>query len=158
MPNYWPSRSVLRWMSVVRNRESIETWCYSVLSVTVDMFFVLDFFISLMCVWLEKTTLLFIYIHKRVKSIVFAVAINSAMNARGSSDFNSHISLDETVKNLCPVYKQMITFPSFSKTVGAEHRTEFWRFSSLGVVPIHVRAKYYYVGRKTKRKIQRLEE
>ena len=33
------------------------------------------FFISLMCVWLEKTTVLFICIQKRVKSIVFAVFI-----------------------------------------------------------------------------------
>ena len=38
---------------------------------TVDMFFVLDFFISLMCVLLEKTTVLFMCMHKRVKSIVF---------------------------------------------------------------------------------------
>ena len=42
---------------------------------TVDMFFVLEFFTSLICVWLEKTTVLFICIHKQVKSIVFVVFI-----------------------------------------------------------------------------------
>ena len=42
---------------------------------TVDMVFVLDFFISLMRVWLEKTTVLFICIHKWVKSIIFTVSI-----------------------------------------------------------------------------------
>ena len=36
-------------------------------------FFVLDFFKNLMCVWLGKTTVLFICIQKRVKSIVFAL-------------------------------------------------------------------------------------
>ena len=36
---------------------------------------VLEFFISVVCVWLEKTTVLFICIHKRVKSIVFAMSI-----------------------------------------------------------------------------------
>ena len=156
MPNYWPSRSVLRWMSVVRNCEGVETLCYSVLSVYCWHVFYFGFLISLMCVWLEKTNLWFIFIHKRVKSIVFAVSIKFC-DEWGLAILNSHSTLDETVKNLCPIYKQYITFPSFSKTVGAEHRTIFWRFSSLGVVPIHVRAKYY-VGRKTKRKIQTLEE
>ena len=37
---------------------------------TVDMFF-----ISLVCEWLEKATVLFICIHKQVKSIVFALSI-----------------------------------------------------------------------------------
>ena len=69
MPNNWPSHSVLRWMSVVRNLEirNMVLLCWHV--------FVLDFFASLMCVWLEKTTVLFICIHKRVKSIVFATSI-----------------------------------------------------------------------------------
>ena len=43
-------------------------------------FFVLDFFITLMFVWLEKTTVLFICIHKWVKSIVFAMFIKSSMS------------------------------------------------------------------------------
>ena len=43
---------------------------------TVDMLFVSDFFLSFICVWLEKTNLLgFFCIHKRVKSIVFGVSI-----------------------------------------------------------------------------------
>ena len=42
---------------------------------TVDIFLVLDFFISLMRVWLKKNTVLFICIDKRIKSIVFAVSI-----------------------------------------------------------------------------------
>ena len=42
---------------------------------TVDMVFVLNFFISLMRVWLEKITVLIICMHKRVKSIIFAMSI-----------------------------------------------------------------------------------
>ena len=46
-------------------------WCYMCtryFRFTVDVFFVLDFFISLMCLWLEKNGVLFICIHKWVKS------------------------------------------------------------------------------------------
>ena len=53
MPNLWPSRSVLRWMSVVRNLEIRNM----VLLTTFDLLwhvFVLKFFISLICVWLRK--------------------------------------------------------------------------------------------------------
>ena len=51
MPNYYPSRSVLRWLSVVRNRGVNQ---YLVLSVYCwHVFFVLVFFISLMCL-IEK--------------------------------------------------------------------------------------------------------
>ena len=49
--------------------------CYSVLSVNCRFVFVLEFFISLVCAWLEKATVLFICIHKRVKSIDFALSI-----------------------------------------------------------------------------------
>ena len=74
MPNYWASRSVLQWMSVVRNSE-IQNGVTQYFQLTVYMFFVLDFFISFMCVWLEKTTVLFICILEQIKSIVFAVFI-----------------------------------------------------------------------------------
>ena len=51
--------------------------CYSVLWFTVDMFFVLDFSISLMCVWLGKNYCIVYLYSKQVKSIVFAVSINT---------------------------------------------------------------------------------
>ena len=55
-----------------------------------------------MCVLLEKTTLLFICIHKQVKSIVFAVSIKFC-DQWDLAILNSHSTLDETVKNLCPM-------------------------------------------------------
>ena len=56
-----------------------ETWCYSINLVYFNglllTYFVVDFFISLMCLWLEKTAVLLICIHKLVKSIIFTVSI-----------------------------------------------------------------------------------
>ena len=66
------SRSVLRWMSVVRNPEILNIVLLSTFGLLLTCF-VLKFFISMVCVWLEKTTVLFICKHKWVKSIVFAV-------------------------------------------------------------------------------------
>ena len=58
----------------------------------VDMFFVLDFFISLMCVWLGKTTVLVICVHKQVKSIVFR-RVHKILRWMGSSHFKQNIYL-----------------------------------------------------------------
>ena len=74
MPNYRLSRSVLQWMSVIHNhgvtlyfRFTVQCWHV----------FCFGFLVSLMCVWLENTSVLFICIHKWVKSIVFSLSINS---------------------------------------------------------------------------------
>ena len=53
------------------------------------MFFVLNFFISLMCVWLGKSTVLVICVHKQFKSIVFTVSIQFCENR--FSDFKQNI-------------------------------------------------------------------
>ena len=84
MPNYWPSRSRVRWMSIVRNVK-YETWCYSVHSVYcwhVFCFGFLDKF-NLMCLWLEK----FICIHKRVKGVDCVHRVYKILRWIGSSDF-----------------------------------------------------------------------
>ena len=76
MLNYWSSRCALRWMSVVWNHVEIQKHGVTqYFRFTVDLFFVLGILISLICVWMKKTNVLFIYIHKRVKSFVFAVCI-----------------------------------------------------------------------------------
>ena len=79
MPNYWPSHSS------TMNLRSPKPWdmkhgVTQYFRFTVDLFFVFYFFLSLMCVWLEKTTVLFICVHKGVKSIIFAVFINTAVD------------------------------------------------------------------------------
>ena len=71
MPNYWPSRSVLRWMSVVRNREIRNM----VLLSTFDLMLTC-FLFWFLYKWLKKSHTLFInWMPKWVKSIVFAVSI-----------------------------------------------------------------------------------
>ena len=63
-----------------------ETWCYSVLWFTVDVFCFrfLDKFDACM---IEKSTVMVIYIHHRVKWIVFAVPIEYC-DALGIAIFN----------------------------------------------------------------------
>ena len=94
MPNHWPSLSVLKLMSVVWN---IPIWNMVLLS---------TFGLLLTCLCLgilykfgvcmigKKTTALFICIHKRVKSLVFAVSIKWI----GSRDFNNHVFLTKELE------------------------------------------------------------
>ena len=70
----WPSRSILRWISVVRNREIRNMVLLSTFGLLLTCFLFLNS-VCLMCVWLEKTTVLFICMHKRVQLIIFAVSI-----------------------------------------------------------------------------------
>ena len=71
MPNYWPSWSILRWMSVVRNREIRNmVLLMQYFRFTVDMF-LYKFDVCM----IGKTTVLVICIHKCVKSIDLAVSI-----------------------------------------------------------------------------------
>ena len=53
------------------------------LSTMTCFLFVLDFFISLMCVWLKKTTVLFICIHKRVKLFCFFCRVHKICDESG---------------------------------------------------------------------------
>ena len=69
MSNYWTSRSVLGWISVVRNREIRN----KVISVYCRHVFLL--WISFDVCMNGKTTVFVICIHKQVKSIVFSVSI-----------------------------------------------------------------------------------
>ena len=75
MPNYWPSRSVLRWMSVVWNREIRNMVLLRTFGLLLTCFY-FGCFVSLydVCI-IGKPYVLFICIHKRIKSIVFAVSI-----------------------------------------------------------------------------------
>ena len=75
MPNYWPSRSVLRWTSVVRSREIINMVLLSTFGLLLTFCFCFGSLYKFDVCIIGKTTVLFICIHKRVKSIVFVVSI-----------------------------------------------------------------------------------
>ena len=91
---------------------------------TVDMFIVLDFFISLMCVWLEKITVLLICIHKRVKSIVFNVSINSVKWVNSCTHNSKVISKVKVSKKNAPklllhcLFENLEVFVIFSLSGG----------------------------------------
>ena len=87
---------------------------------TVDMFFVLDFFISLMC---GKTTVLIICIHKRVKSIVFAVSIK----------FCDESGL--AIKNFFNVFSVLRNYLSFEKGCGPSFEQTWIPFTQVCFVP-----------------------
>ena len=87
MPNYWPSRSVLRWMSVVRNREiRIKHGVTQYFRFTVDMFFVLDFFI---CTYDWKNYCIG-YLYTQTSQIYCFCRVHKILQWIGSSDFKSH--------------------------------------------------------------------
>ena len=90
MPYHWPSCSVLRIMSIVRNREIRNV----VLLGTFDLLLTCFCFGILYKYGMfddrKKTTVLFICIHKRVKSIVFAVSIK-ILRWNRSSDFKCRL-------------------------------------------------------------------
>ena len=74
MSNYWPSRSVSRWMSYVRTREIRNMVLLSTFTLLLTCFL---FWVSLLfdvCM-IGKSTVLVICLHKRVKLIVFTVSI-----------------------------------------------------------------------------------
>ena len=102
------SVSVLRWLSVVRNRGIRNMVFFQYFRLTVHMFFDLDFFISLMCVWLKKTTVLVICIHKRVKSIVFAVSINFCYKSGQAilKRYTYYGSLETVAEKICIINLQ----------------------------------------------------
>ena len=100
MPNYWPSRSVLRWMSVVRNREIRNMWCYLVLSVYCWHVFCFGFLYRFDVCMIEKTTVLVICIHKRVKSNVFAVSIKFC-DESGLAILNTYMKEFNAIFILC---------------------------------------------------------
>ena len=53
---------------------------------TVDMVFVLDFFISLMCVWLEKNYCI-VYLYTQMSQIDYFHCVNKILWWIGSSNF-----------------------------------------------------------------------
>ena len=71
MPNYWLSRSALSPKPSVR----YETWGFSVLSIYCWHVFCFGFLYKFDVCMIGKTIVLVIFIHKRVKSIVFAMSI-----------------------------------------------------------------------------------
>ena len=85
MPNYWMSCSVLRWMSLVRNRKIRNMVLFSTFGLLLK-FFVLDVFISLKCVWLEKNyCIVYLYTHK---SQIDSFLRQKILRLIRSSDFN----------------------------------------------------------------------
>ena len=87
MPNFWPSRSVLRWMSVIRNREIRNMVLLSSSGLRLACLFL--FWISLwfMCVWLEKTTVLVMCIYIQTSPINCFRRFHKIVRWIGSSDF-----------------------------------------------------------------------
>ena len=92
MPNYRPSRWVLRWIYNVRSPKPWNTkhGITQYFRFTVDMFFVLNFFNSLMCVWLKKTTVLFICNCTNESNWLFSPSapVHKILQWIESSDFN----------------------------------------------------------------------
>ena len=88
MPNYRASCSVLRWMSMVWNSEIRNMVLLSTFGLLLTCFCFGFLYKFVMCMIEKKNTKLFICIHKRVKSIVFAMFIKFIDESIRSSNFN----------------------------------------------------------------------
>ena len=89
MSNYWPSQSVLSWMSLVRNREIRNMVFLSTFGLLFTCFFCVGFLYKfVVCIWLKKkTTVLFICIHKWDKSIYCFRHVRKILLWIGTSEF-----------------------------------------------------------------------
>ena len=105
---------------------------------TVSMFFVLDFFISLMCVWLEKLLVLVICIHKRVKSIVFTMSIKfchksgwTILNVLILYFLTGHDMISLEFKRLRQVYGRLSHSPWSIRSQNANMLTAMFKASHI---------------------------
>ena len=118
MHNYWLSRSVLRWMALVRNREIRNMVLLSTFALLLTwVFFVLNIFISLMCVWLEKLLYcLFVYRNES----------NRLFSPRWIGSSNLKIWFVTCIKNWMFCWENWIRIPIFLKLYSSLLLKKHW--------------------------------